>query len=222
MSYDQFRILTDAYEHREDDPHYDMKRERDQILARSSREADEIDRFNPNLEINNRVEWGEDWINEIMQADRDKRAGKVYFKTLYTALSCVGARIGTWYELINFDDCENFSHDVRKLPVRWKKAGTPPKFHQTYRIIDYKTGCWNRYGLLDTHEKIVEYLKDAVSNDILDPVLGRNNTIAVGRSGDGWYIDQALVSIRIGQWGKRRGYERIRQTNIVLKIGNGT
>ena len=239
--YVKFRTKTDMYEHREDDPHYGLNPDAKMVkmgkMVRSRQQRDVEDEdsdhetedqkesdepFNPNREIDSKRDWGEDWINKIMQADRDKRMKRVYFRTLYTALSCVGAKIDTWYDLMNFHDCQDFNHDVRKLPVRWKKIVTgdnirqPKKttYHQTYRVIDYTTGCWKRYDKVDTAKKIVDYLEDAIGIDVLNPVLGRNNSRAVGRSGDGWYIDQALVSLRLGQWGKRQGYERLRMTNV--------
>ena len=103
----------------------DIKREDGKIVMT---QTEPTPLYNPNYDIDRRLDWGDEWVNQIMASDRKKRTGALYFRTLYTALSCVGAKISTWYDIMNFHDCDGYDRPVRKLPVRWKKAGTPPSY----------------------------------------------------------------------------------------------
>ena len=59
---------------------------------------------------------------------------------LYVALSCVGARVKTWRQMLNFIDCPKFQHDVREIPLMGGDSSD-----RIYRYFPKNTGCWKRY-----------------------------------------------------------------------------
>ena len=139
------------------------------------------------------------WINDLLKSNLDD---KELFLAPYPALSCIGAKVKTWRQLMNFIDCPTYTHDVRQIPLSYlKRIGEP--YRAITRRVDQHTGCFKVYR--DPPQSIYEvmdYLQDAYSNETLD-LLGTQHT------GDAWFIDQKLASIRLGQFGKRHGYERI-------------
>ena len=64
------------------------------------------------------------------------------------------------------------------------------------------SGCFIRYdNLPQSYEAVQRYLKDSVGPESVERPTSRGDT--------NWYLDQKLFSIRLAQWGKRHGYEKI-------------
>ena len=138
------------------------------------------------------------WINDLLETNKDE-----LFLTPYPALSCIGAKGKIWRQLMNFEDCPDYLYDVREIPFTYVSRANET-FRPIYRRVNEKTGCFKTYKENPPQSalEVYDYLLDSYSEETL-ALIGSDIP------GDAWYIDQKLASLRIGQWGKRHGYEKI-------------
>lgn len=169
-------------------------------LAESDTDTENNLKSNPNHQLlynGTLAETRPVWINELLETNKNEM-----FLAPYPALSCIGAKRKTWQQLMNFVDCPEYKHNVREIPFHYLGRQNEP-YRQIYRRVDEKSGCFKTYKQPpQSASQIFEYLLDAYSRETLEK-------IGSDVPGDAWYIDQKLAGMRIGQWGKRQGYERI-------------
>ena len=160
------------------------------------------------------------WQNKLNHQE------KTFWKYSYIALSSIGAKVKTWKEMMNFIDCPKHRHAKEDIPWTWvKNSGfkQPVNRYQdtdlerqrlmpdqayikTYRKYNMTSGCFIRYDdLPQSYDAIQRYLKDSVGPESVDRPTSRGDS--------NWYLDQKLFSIRLAQWGKRHGYEKIQCVN---------
>lgn len=130
-----------------------------------------------------------DWVDKIVETHSNS---SVRWARVYAALSCVGAKVKTWRQLLNFEDCdENYlqNKNVRKIPLI-----NGSHSDRIYRYFDKKSGCFKKYVGAQSYNEIIEYLKDSVDETAVMQKTEKKSSV--------WYIDQRILSFRISQWGK--------------------
>lgn len=166
--------------------------------------------------------WIEDVIHQKQYGEERQEENHSFFlHHLYFSLSSIGASVKTWREIINFSDCEKTEFDFTKIPFKKDviKNSSSKLGDEFYRLIPLD-GCWKNY-VTEKYDnsteqrvrtpgpqalsEIKKYLSDAIHPDLLT----QKNVRGSGK----WWIDQKLVSLRISQWAKRHGYDKVKSLN---------
>ena len=122
----------------------------------------------------------------------------------YLATSCIGMSSDTWLEVMNFQDVDKTQNLINLAP----------------REEDYKNTSWIQYpwnhgdkiNLVKNSKQILSYLK-AEFGDFVEKgsrktskfIKQNNSKNDYLDSTKNWFLDQRLVSKRIGQWVRRNG-----------------